>query len=379
MPPIHSVYKPKAGRAQLDKMSLLLDVLRKFLPSAAKYVALLLLLVNVRSFPLLWHYRVFARFLSCQFSHMGSMIWSYVIFESRAQRKRRSIAWVDDRTAVGVNPFEYEGKYQSWASPDESDFNFHLSNSSYAKTLDAARLEAGVDLFMQFYSLGGYMPLAGTHYTFLREIPILANYEVRTTVAAWDHKWIYIVCRFVSKPKKGSKRSKKMESKTPPPTYAPSIRTPASIEEVETAAPTPDPESAPMTATATEISKALTSSAYEEADGAVLHTISVSQMCFKIGRITIPPTLVFAINGLYHLKGHSLANPPPSWSEVKKIKDMRKFLTGGWRDVKNQTNGPTWWEEALGGEVEEMRRKNLAIIEGGKGMLEGVKDIVYKK
>ena len=32
--------------------------------------------------------------------------------------------------------------------------------------------------------------LKGTHYHFIREIPMLACYEVRTSIAAWDQKWV---------------------------------------------------------------------------------------------------------------------------------------------------------------------------------------------
>ena len=32
--------------------------------------------------------------------------------------------------------------------------------------------------------------LTGTHYHFIREIPMLACYEVRTSIAAWDQKWV---------------------------------------------------------------------------------------------------------------------------------------------------------------------------------------------
>ena len=29
-----------------------------------------------------------------------------------------------------------------------------------------------------------------THYSFIHEIPMLARYEVRTSIAAWDRKWV---------------------------------------------------------------------------------------------------------------------------------------------------------------------------------------------
>ncbi len=32
--------------------------------------------------------------------------------------------------------------------------------------------------------------LLGTHFHFIREIPILARYEVRSQIVGWDHKWV---------------------------------------------------------------------------------------------------------------------------------------------------------------------------------------------
>ena len=48
------------------------------------------------------------------------------------------------------------------------------------------------------------------------------------------------------------------------------------------------------------------------------------------------------------------------------LKGLRDFLKGGWRDVPE---GERWWEEALGGSIEERRVLNLELMEGvQKGM-----------
>ena len=47
-----------------------------------------------------------------------------------------------------------------------------------------------MELFPQFFRAGGTMALAGTHFHFLKEIPILAKYEVRVSIGAWDEKWV---------------------------------------------------------------------------------------------------------------------------------------------------------------------------------------------
>ncbi len=75
---------------------------------------------------------------------------------------------------------------------DESDFLGHLSNSSYAKICDMVRFKAALQFFPLFFGVGGWMPLAATHYDFIRELPMFAPYEVRLTIHSWDHKWVCV-------------------------------------------------------------------------------------------------------------------------------------------------------------------------------------------
>lgn len=78
-------------------------------------------------------------------------------------------------------------------------------------------------------------------------------------------------------------------------------------------------------------------------------------MCYKVGRVTVPPALALAACGC----GLSREQ----WAEVtnlRKGKAMRELLVGGW---KNIPEGKRWWEDALGGfEGERMRR--LAVVKG---------------
>jgi acyl-CoA thioesterase FadM len=80
--------------------------------------------------------------------------------------------------------------YKTWASIDDCDFNGHLSNSSYATTLDAARLKTAVASFPFFFGAGGRMALGATQYTFIREIPMSMPYEVQLCTVGWDNKWV---------------------------------------------------------------------------------------------------------------------------------------------------------------------------------------------
>lgn len=106
-----------------------------------------------------------------------------------------------------------------------------------------------------------------------------------------------------------------------------------------------------------------------EPDGAILHTLHVSQVCFKIGRITVPPNIVLGANGFTGFPGYSMTKHHSGWREARKIvskplggspEKMRELMTGGW---KNIPEAERWWDQALGPEVEEQRVKNLALIE----------------
>ena len=108
----------------------------------------------------------------------------------------------------------------------------------------------------------------------------------------------------------------------------------------------------------------------EEPDGATLHTIVISQVCFKVGRITVPPGLVLAASGLTGTSGHSLANPHPEWIHAKRTmsrpfggspKKLKELLAGGWRDIPESER---WWDKCLGETVEAQRVKNISMIEG---------------
>jgi hypothetical protein len=121
----------------------------------------------------------------------------------------------------------------------------------------------------------------------------------------------------------------------------------------------------------------------EEVDGATLHCIVISQLCFKLGRITVPPGLVLAISGFCappppspsgdSAQAYSRSNPPPHYTHVQSFfssptsRKNTHFLRGGWKDVPEAER---WWVEALGDVVEEQRRANVEGLVGtGNGPL----------
>jgi len=309
-------------------------------------------------------------------------IWKYrlrklvlsirLIPKSMEERHRIWQQWFDQFSPVGSDPFSVECRYKTWAGPDDCDLNMHLSNSSYPKNLDIARFIAGTRLSPTIFRVGGWIALGATHFKFLREIPIFSTYEMRTTIATWDHKWFYTVTRYVTHPK-NKRRNARTETVTPPINVSgiPDIHTPATPSLL----PPLDAISNLTSGSKDALLKALATR--EEPDGATLHCLAVSECCFKIGRITVPPHVMLACEGFSvsppsetGLTAYSLDNPPPHWETVRalrpkgNLKPLREFLKGGWRNSKDP-----FWESALGGEIEEKRRVRLELVGGvQKGM-----------
>lgn len=95
------------------------------------------------------------------------------------------------------------------ANSSTGDYNKHLSNSSYAKVslssivfctapytfvvfqnLDYARMQACVELFSPVFAPGVWMALGAGSYQFLKEIPMLTDYEIHISLAGFEDKWV---------------------------------------------------------------------------------------------------------------------------------------------------------------------------------------------
>ncbi|RXW21836.1 hypothetical protein EST38_g4010 [Candolleomyces aberdarensis] len=225
------------------------------------------------------------------------------------------------------------------------------------------------------------MALGASHFHFIREIPAFGKFEIRTSIGSWDQKWIYLVSKFVSQ----SQRSK--PSRVPPrqaTQRSNGTRSSKSDSDSDSGygsstsstpdiSPPPSPQASP--------------SFFYESDGSLVHTVVVTQLCFKAGRITIPPSVVLSSNGYcqpipskgpsvlpYHLPSASSSprsSPSPTdyprhWPQVKRIasplhggslKKLFAFYSGEWRNVPERER---WWESALGGYVEVRRSAALA-------------------
>lgn len=204
---------------------------------------------------------------------------------------------------------------------------------------------------------------------------------------------LYVVGRFVTLPNKSKKSHSKKSHHSHnggnpiPESFRGSIRQESSSDFSRD--PTPSASSADLAALArAQLHK-------PEPDGATLHCLSMSILCFKMGRITVPPGVVFAAEGhsrppaagtnsSAQPKPYSHSNHPPHyvrplslWSPVRgqggSTKRYRDWLKGGWREEKEQ-----WWIDALGGEVEEKRAKNMEILKGLRGGMEGARSMYVK-
>ncbi|KAJ7469156.1 hypothetical protein FB451DRAFT_1400716 [Mycena latifolia] len=168
-------------------LALIVQHALRLAPAAAKALAALVFLLNVGSWPLVWHFRVFSSVIEAHVAFR--LTWLRHLLSSKEKRAAALEAWHEARMPVGVHPFRKVWTYASWVSVDDSDFNLHMSNSSYAKALDSARFRLALATFPNIFRCGGWVPLAATHYHFIREIPMLSRYEVRAPIGAWDDKW----------------------------------------------------------------------------------------------------------------------------------------------------------------------------------------------
>ncbi|KAI0318657.1 hypothetical protein OF83DRAFT_1056532 [Amylostereum chailletii] len=349
-----------------------------FLPRLSKYFAFAVLVLNARSLPFLWHVRLLWPVVSL---HTRFRLFrASLLFRSTEARKEATRLWLERLSPVGENPLTKTDRYSTWADLSDSDYNMHLSNSSYAKNLDSARMRTALALVPGFLRAGGWIALGATHFQFNKEIPIFSQYEIRMTTAAWDNKWLFAVVRFVTKPK-GKKRASTTTDPTTPAREGPpfpSMHTPAS------GLTTPLPV-APSTHTG-DAQSAMRSLAAGvgsvEPDGAIVNCVSVNELVFKHGRITVPPMLVYAFDGMCipapdKPQTYSHANPPPHWENVRALKAQgeratREFLRGGWRDVPE---GERWWEQAFAGGRETIAQ-NLARVRGVREGVDGAKLVV---
>ncbi|EJD06307.1 uncharacterized protein FOMMEDRAFT_16925 [Fomitiporia mediterranea MF3/22] len=331
-----------------------------FIPRPLRLLFLIVLILNCRSLPFVWHLRVFRPVLYIRLKR-----W-FLSFSS----KKTQEAWFDSLCPIGRSPFELKSVYTTWASLDESDYNIHLSNSSYAKVLDMLRLKYALSHMVTVFRDGCWLALGATSLRFMREIPMGTKYEVRMYFGSWDSKWIYAIARFVSKKKpssnnpvsserlKGADQLLQLSSSSANLTTVPfpQLHTPNGGESDVSGTTTPNPT---LIASIAELK-----SLWSEAPDETLHCVAMNEICVKRGRLTVPPALAIAAAGcgVSHDRWEAL-------KKLRKGKGMKELLEGGW---KNVPEGERWWDEALH-EFEGERVKRLSILKGIREGLESTK------
>ncbi|GAA5878954.1 hypothetical protein JCM8547_003257 [Rhodosporidiobolus lusitaniae] len=144
----------------------------------AKKIGVVLLVLNWRALPFYWHanfYRLIPQ--------LYLKIWT---------------KGEEHAMAIARDPFEVKTITRNRVSVAEADYNIHMSNSSYAKVLDAARFKWMLELIGPAFGAGVWSPLAATSFTYFKEIPLGAKYEIDVHLVSYDDKWLYYVAKFTT-------------------------------------------------------------------------------------------------------------------------------------------------------------------------------------
>lgn len=109
-------------------------------------------------------------------------------------------------------------------------------------------------------------------------------------------------------------------------------------------------------------------------DGWTVACTSLSVLCCKYGRSTVPPSLAFAVSGL-------MCHGREEWNTLKRMRvtgEIKHLLKGGWRNVTPESECAVgkglWWEEMMKreGVMDEVERR----LAGGLGKVRETMEFV---
>ena len=301
-------------------------------PTWLRVVVALFVITNYRSTPLAWHWRVLGAAVKARALARPSIHPALPFIRSNKHATTSGTHPVLrlDRLPLGRDIFEDTSSYSFTATLDDSDWNGHLSNSSYPKNLDVGRMAHGAERFLKMHFDGGWMALGGSSYIYHKEIPMLAKYETRISIEAWDDKWLYLVGRFVS-PSKKPKSSALVSAKK----YVADLMAPPKHSNKQkdgdgqnSSPPCSVPVSKP--ATPTGLNDALVPSHAQPNADETVYCTSVSRYCFKAGRRTIPPWLIIATSGF-----GTWASTQTNWDKAESLRAA--FLTKARHEHRTKT------------------------------------------
>ncbi|CAG7920215.1 unnamed protein product [Penicillium olsonii] len=159
-----------------------------------KILLTIFLVINFKSLPFVFHYRIFRPIIHSLF------------------RKKQSHQFLSDHAQHKESPLVFRPCITTTYTPLlEADYNLHKSNSTYFTDLDASRSHLlsylchyGITIVDQELTAEGkhgmMAAIIGSVTTsFKKEIKIFQQYEVWSRILTWDRKWLYIVTHFVRK------------------------------------------------------------------------------------------------------------------------------------------------------------------------------------
>ncbi|ETN44640.1 uncharacterized protein HMPREF1541_10310 [Cyphellophora europaea CBS 101466] len=166
-------------------------------------LALLLLVTNLKSLPLAWHFRLTYRFVR------------NLLTPQQVTQSLRAAA-----AANAVHPIFAPATIRTSSPLLEGDYNLHKSNSTYFTDLDESRtalctrlLSAGLKAPKPEQQQSGAnkgrlsIILGSVHTSFHKEIKMYSTYEVRSRIIGWDRKWLLVGSWFVRPAPRGGKET----------------------------------------------------------------------------------------------------------------------------------------------------------------------------
>jgi hypothetical protein len=170
-------------------------------------LALIFALINLKSLPLAWHFRLFYR----MFTNWSSRARVTALLKEHAS----SASTNTSSSANNTHPVFQPVSIFSRSPLLETDYNLHKSNSTYFADLDESRTALVTKLLIAGFKQGAKnlerdghkgrlnVILGSVHTSFHREIKPYELYEVRSRVLGWDQKWLVIASFFIRPATKG--------------------------------------------------------------------------------------------------------------------------------------------------------------------------------
>ncbi|GAA94356.1 uncharacterized protein L969DRAFT_201814 [Mixia osmundae IAM 14324] len=179
--------------------ALLAAVLRRRRYTRSEVIALFLLSLNWPNLPFVWHVRMFIRVPLFRLR-----VWLYANGWLSPPKRSLSLGLHGREhalAAIGRSPWALRNSFSRYAGWAGIDWNNHLSNSSYATSLDNARMRHLIMVWGSCLRFDGVaFALAGTEFEYIREVPMLESYEVETHILTWEDKFAYLLHRWLIKP-----------------------------------------------------------------------------------------------------------------------------------------------------------------------------------